>query len=45
VGLAATLGSGRVALDTAIFIYFIEEHQDFLPVIAPIFEETARGAR
>jgi predicted nucleic acid-binding protein len=45
VGLAATLGSGRVALDTAIFIYFIEEHPDFLPVIAPIFEETARGAR
>jgi len=45
VGLAATLGSGRVALDTAIFIYFIEEHPDYLPLITPIFEETARGER
>jgi uncharacterized protein len=43
VGLSAVLGAGPVALDTAIFIYFIEEHPDFLPLVAPLFEQTARG--
>lgn len=45
MGLSSALGSGRIAVDTVVFIYFIEEHPDFLPLIAPIFEETARGAR
>jgi predicted nucleic acid-binding protein len=45
VGLTAALGSGRLALDTAVFIYFIEEHPDFLPLIAPLFEQTDRGER
>ncbi len=45
MGLSAALGPGRTAVDTAVFIYLIEEHPDFLPLIAPIFEETARGER
>jgi predicted nucleic acid-binding protein len=45
VGLSAALGPGRTALDTAVFIYLIEEHPDYLPLVAPIFEETARGER
>jgi predicted nucleic acid-binding protein len=45
VGLSEALGPGRIAIDTAIFIYLIEEHPDFLALVAPIFEETARGAR
>jgi len=31
VGLVAELGGGPVGLDTAVFIYFIEEHPRFLP--------------
>jgi len=45
VGLSAALGPGRTALDTAVFIYLIEEHPDYLPLVAPIFEQTARGER
>jgi len=45
VGLTGALGPGRAAVDTAVFIYFIEEHPDFLPLVAPLFEETARGKR
>jgi predicted nucleic acid-binding protein len=45
VGLTAVLGSGRTAVDTAIFIYLIEEHPDFLPAVVQLFEETARGGR
>jgi predicted nucleic acid-binding protein len=43
--LTAALGSGRTAVDTAIFIYLIEEHPDFLPAVVQLFEETARGGR
>ena len=45
MGLMADLGSGRVGLDTAIFIYFIEENRRFLPAIEPLFREADRGAR
>lgn len=45
MGLSAVLGARRTALDTAVFIYLIEEHPDYLPLVAPIFEETARGER
>ena len=45
MGLTAALGRGRTAIDTAVFIYLIEEHPGFLPVVAPLFEETARGKR
>ena len=40
----ADLGQGPVALDTAVFIYFIEEHPRFLPVVEPVFSAVA-GAR
>ena len=45
MGLMADLGSGRVGLDTAIFIYFIEENRRFLPAIEPLFREADSGAR
>jgi len=30
---------GRLGLDTVVFIYFLEEHPDYLPFIRPLFEE------
>jgi predicted nucleic acid-binding protein len=39
VGLIQDLGVGNIGVDTAIFIYFIEEHPQFLPVILPLFQE------
>jgi predicted nucleic acid-binding protein len=43
--LTDALGPGRLALDTAVFIYFIEEHSTYLPLIAPLFAEVDAGAR
>jgi predicted nucleic acid-binding protein len=37
------LGRGPVGVDTAIFIYFIEEHPQFLPLIEPLFREVDQG--
>jgi predicted nucleic acid-binding protein len=37
VGLIREIGDGPLALDTVVFIYFIEEHPRFLPVLDPIF--------
>lgn len=37
MGLIEELGEGPVALDTAIFIYLIEEHPDFCPLVDPVF--------
>ncbi len=45
MGLIEALGPGRVAVDTAVFIYFIEEHPKYLPIIAPLFGEVASGDR
>jgi predicted nucleic acid-binding protein len=45
VGLIAELGVGRVAVDTAIFIYFIEENPRFLPQILPLFKQADQGKR
>jgi predicted nucleic acid-binding protein len=45
VGLTEDLGPGPTALDTAIFIYYIEENPGFLPLVAPIFEAVAAGRR
>ena len=39
------LAGGVIGVDTAIFIYFIEEHPDYLPVLLPLFEQVARGDR
>ena len=43
--LTKLIGSGRVALDTAVFIYFIEEHPDFLPLVKPLFTEADEERR
>ncbi|HJX28490.1 MAG TPA: hypothetical protein VJ885_11290 [Thermoanaerobaculia bacterium] len=31
MGLLSDLGEGPVALDTSIFVYFLEEHPVYLP--------------
>ena len=43
MGLINDLGHGPVALDTAVFIYFIEEHPRFLRVVEPVFAAVAGG--
>ncbi len=43
MGLIADLGDGPVAVDTALFIYFIEEHPRYLPLVEPLFLEIAQG--
>jgi predicted nucleic acid-binding protein len=45
VGLIADIGSGRTAIDTSLFIYFMEEDRRFLPLIEPLFVEADAGAR
>lgn len=41
----ADLGDGPVGLDTAAFIYWIEENADFLPLLEPLFVEIDSGRR
>ena len=43
--MIAELGVGSVALDTAIFVYFIEENPRFLPEVVPLFREADQGKR
>jgi predicted nucleic acid-binding protein len=43
VGLIQEIGRGPLALDTAAFIYFIEEHPRFLPVLDPVFTAIDAG--
>ena len=45
MGLIADLGSSRLGVDTSIFIYFIEEHPRYLPLLRPLFEEVDQGGR
>jgi predicted nucleic acid-binding protein len=45
MGLSADLGPGRAAVDTALFIYFIEENPTFLPLILPLFREADQDKR
>jgi predicted nucleic acid-binding protein len=45
MGLREDLGPGPTALDTALFIYYIEANQTYLPLVAPIFEDVAAGRR
>jgi predicted nucleic acid-binding protein len=45
MGLIADLGLGSIAVDTAVFIYFIEEDPRFLPLIAPLFREADQDKR
>jgi hypothetical protein len=43
VGLIQDVSPGPVAIDTAIFIYFIEEDKRFLPLVKPVFDAINRG--
>ncbi len=43
MGLIREIGDGPLALDTAVFIYFIEEHPRFLPVLDPVFAAIDKG--
>jgi predicted nucleic acid-binding protein len=45
MGLNEDLGPGTIAIDTAIFIYFIEEDPRYLPLIVPLFEDADAGRR
>ena len=45
MGLMADLGRGPVGVDTAIFIYFIEERAEFLPLVEPLFREADQERR
>lgn len=45
MGVSRSPTSGPIAFDTALFIYYIEEHPAYLPLIAPMFEAVAAGAR
>jgi hypothetical protein len=43
MGLMADLGSAPVRMDTAISIYLIKEHPQFLPLVEPLFKEVNEG--
>ena len=43
MGLIADAVGGAVGVDTAVFIYFIEEQPQFLPLIEPLFEAADEG--
>lgn len=45
MGLKTALGDGPVALDTSIFIYFMEGDPTWLPIIRPLFAAAAAGER
>ena len=44
MGLIEDLGAGPVALDTAVFIYFIEEDERFLPIVEQVFGAIDSGS-
>lgn len=43
MGLLEDVAAGPIALDTAIFVYFIEEHPEYLPVVEPVFAAIDAG--
>ncbi len=43
MGLIQDVSPGPVAIDTAIFIYFIEEDKRFLPLVKPVFDAIDHG--
>jgi predicted nucleic acid-binding protein len=45
MGLIDDLGVGRIGIDTAVFIYFIEAVPAWLPVIRPLFLAADTGQR
>lgn len=42
-GQAAELAGQRIAVDTSVFIYWIEDHAEFAPLVAPVFAMADRG--
>lgn len=45
MGLIDDIGPGNVGIDTSVFVYFIEEAPQFLPAIAPLFQDADAGRR
>ena len=45
MGLIDDLDPGPVALDTQVFIYFIDEDERFLPLVNSVFEAIDHGTR
>ncbi len=43
MALIEDLGAGPIGVDTAIFIYFIEEDEQYLPAIEPLFGAADSG--
>lgn len=43
MGLLEDVGAGPVAIDTPIFIYFIEQHPTYHPLVLPLFEAIETG--
>ena len=43
MGLLNDIGDGPVALDTAAFIYLVEEHPAYLPLVIPVFVAIDQG--
>ena len=44
MGLIEDIGAGPVAIDTAPFIYLIEENTRYLPLLSPLFEAVDNGS-
>jgi predicted nucleic acid-binding protein len=43
MGVIQAVGKGPVALDSSVFIYFIEEHPDFIELLHPLFLAIEQG--
>jgi len=43
VGVMEEIGDGPVGLDTVVFIYYIEEHPKYLPLVEPVFTAIDTG--
>jgi len=45
VELIEAVGNAPVGIDTALFIYLIEEHPTYLPIVRPLFAQVDAGER
>lgn len=43
MGIISDIGIGPVCLDSSVFIYYIEESERYIEIVAPIFEAVAKG--
>ena len=43
--LMGDLGRGSMGLDSSLFIYYIEEHPEYLPLVEPVFAAIDRRQR